>query len=234
MSPRPVAAAAPVRGRRAVRLREGETGREEILDAAAELFSQQGYTATSTRAIALAVGIKQASLYYHFASKEALLTELLAGTVTPSIRAAGELEEMPGRAAARLHALATFDVRLLCSGRWNLASLYLMPELRQPRFAAFQADRAALRSRYGRLVATAVDEGDLRADDVGLATALVFGLVESVVSLRGDRGLDADLDDLVGTVPAACLRMLGLPANRLPAVVRESTRMAAGLNGASD
>jgi AcrR family transcriptional regulator len=234
MSSRPAPATEPLRGRRPGRPREGETGREEILDAAAELFCQQGYAATSTRAVALAVGIKQASLYYHFPSKEAVLADLLAGTVTPSIRAAENLERLPGRAAARLHALATFDVGLLCSGRWNLASLYLLPELRQPRFASFQADRARLRAAYGRTVAAAVAEGDARPDDVDLATALVFGLVESVISVRGDREQGADLTDLVATVPTAALRMLGVPANRLTAVRRESTRMVAALDAGQD
>lgn len=229
MSPRPAAAADALRGRRPGRPREGDTGREEILDAAAELFSQNGYAATSTRAVALAVGIKQASLYYHFPSKEAVLAELLSGTVAPSLAAATALDALPGRAAARLHALASFDVRLLCSGRWNLAALYLLPELRQPRFAPFQEDRSRLRAAYGRLVVAAGAEGDLRGEDAGLATDLVFGLVESVISVRGDRGHGADLGDLVDGVPTACLRMLGLPGNRLAAVVRESARMGRAL-----
>lgn len=229
MSPRPAATADTGPGRRPGRPREGGTGREEILDAAAELFSQHGYAATSTRAVALAVGIKQASLYYHFPSKEAVLAELLAGTVTPSLAAAAALERVPGRAAARLHALASYDVRLLCSGRWNLAALYLLPELRQPRFAPFREDRARLRAAYGRVVGAAVAEGDLRADDVGMATDLVFGLVESVISVRGDRPHGADLTDLVDGVPVACLRMLGLPGNRLDAVRRESARMGRAL-----
>ena len=229
MSPRPAVTADPGTGRRPGRPREGGTGRAEILDAAAELFSQNGYAATSTRAVALAVGIKQASLYYHFPSKEAVLAELLVGTVAPSLEAAAALDRMPGRAAARLHALASYDVRLLCSGRWNLAALYLLPELRQPRFAPFRDDRARLRAAYGGFAAAAVTEGDLRADDAALATDLAFGLVESVIPIRGDRPHGADLSDLVDGVPTACLRMLGLPANRLAAVLRESARMGRAL-----
>src|SRR5512143_1649202 len=79
---------APVgRPRLGPRQRMGLSAREEILDAAAQLFSEQGYAGTSTRAIALAVGIKQASLYYHFANKEQMLVELLNTTVVPSLGA---------------------------------------------------------------------------------------------------------------------------------------------------
>jgi DNA-binding transcriptional regulator YbjK len=43
----------------------GSDPHEEIVDAAAEVFTQQGCAATSTRAIAEAVGVKQASLSSH-------------------------------------------------------------------------------------------------------------------------------------------------------------------------
>jgi AcrR family transcriptional regulator len=45
----------------------------DIMQIAAELFMKDGYRAVGMREIAAAVGIKTASLYYHFASKEDLL-----------------------------------------------------------------------------------------------------------------------------------------------------------------
>ena len=41
------------------------------------MFLQQGYDATSLRHIADAVGMKAGSIYYHFASKDELLAEIL-------------------------------------------------------------------------------------------------------------------------------------------------------------
>ena len=81
--------------------RPGKTAREEILDAAAELFTTHGYANTSTRRIADAVGVRQASLYHHFATKDDILDALLAGTVDEPLRLAAELlaEKGPGRAA---------------------------------------------------------------------------------------------------------------------------------------
>ena len=49
----------------------------EILDAALTLFSTGGYEATSISQIAEAVGIRKASLYSHFASKQDILDELI-------------------------------------------------------------------------------------------------------------------------------------------------------------
>ncbi|NJL89134.1 MAG: TetR/AcrR family transcriptional regulator [Coleofasciculaceae cyanobacterium SM2_1_6] len=47
-------------------------GYELILDRAETLFREQGYNQVSMRDIATATGMRQASLYYHFASKEQL------------------------------------------------------------------------------------------------------------------------------------------------------------------
>ena len=50
--------------------------RERILDVALDLFSDQGYDATSLREIAERLGVTKAALYYHFASKEDILMAL--------------------------------------------------------------------------------------------------------------------------------------------------------------
>ena len=49
----------------------------EILEAALELFSVQGFEATSIAQIAGAVGIRKASLYSHFENKQAILDALV-------------------------------------------------------------------------------------------------------------------------------------------------------------
>ena len=51
--------------------------KQEILDAALELFSVQGFEATSIAQIAGTVGIRKASLYSHFENKQAILDALV-------------------------------------------------------------------------------------------------------------------------------------------------------------
>lgn len=162
--------------------RPGKTAREEILDAAAELFTSMGYASTSTRRIADAVGVRQASLYHHFATKDDILDALLAGTVdAPVALAAGLLTEM-GPAAPRLHALVVSDVTQLCASRWNLGALYLLPELRVDRFEMFRLRRDQLRAHYRQLAQGVIAECDGPVD----AEDLPFRLVESVINRRSD------------------------------------------------
>ena len=51
--------------------------RARILDAAAALFREHGYAAVSLRAIAAEAGMRSGSIYYHFGSKEEIVTEVL-------------------------------------------------------------------------------------------------------------------------------------------------------------
>jgi AcrR family transcriptional regulator len=162
--------------------RPGKTAREEILDAAAELFTNLGYASTSTRRIADAVGMRQASLYHHFATKDDMLDALLAGTVDEPLRTAAALLSESGPAAPRLHVLVVSDVTQLCASRWNLGALYLLPELRLNRFEQFRLRRAELRARYRSLAAEVIAECDGPAD----ADDLPFRLVESVINGRSD------------------------------------------------
>ncbi|TKV28842.1 TetR/AcrR family transcriptional regulator [Arthrobacter sp. NamB2] len=182
--------AGPGRPRARQSTRPGATAREEILDAAAELFTTQGYATTSTRAIADAVGMRQSSLYHHFGTKDDILEDLLAGTVAEGLAFARAVAEVPatdGAAspAARLHAVALFDGTHLCSGRWNVGILYHLPEARDERFSGFLADRAELRGLYRNFGAAAVP-APLWPGDPQHQGELAFRLVESLVSLRAD------------------------------------------------
>ncbi len=51
--------------------------RDEILVAAAQIFSEKGFHATSMQDIAQAVNLQKASLYYHVSSKQEILVDVL-------------------------------------------------------------------------------------------------------------------------------------------------------------
>jgi AcrR family transcriptional regulator len=53
--------------------------REQILDRAADLFAARGFHGTSVQDVGAACGISGPALYRHFASKDAMLAEMLVG-----------------------------------------------------------------------------------------------------------------------------------------------------------
>ncbi|MGA2491019.1 MAG: helix-turn-helix domain-containing protein, partial [Anaerolineales bacterium] len=56
---------------------KGKRTRQEILEAAYNLFLEQGYAATSMRQIAERSGLALREIYNHFAGKEAIFAELI-------------------------------------------------------------------------------------------------------------------------------------------------------------
>ena len=172
----------PGRPRLVDRRRPGDTPADEILDAAAELFTTRGYTATSTRAIADAVGLRQASLYTHFPTKAAILVSLLDSTVEPTLDRARRLRAADRDARDTLLELATIDVEGLLVSRWNIGMLYVLPEVAGEEFAGFRAVRSELRAIYRGLVACC--RPDL--DPADPALDLPFRVVEAVIPHRQD------------------------------------------------
>ncbi|BBX33769.1 TetR family transcriptional regulator [Mycolicibacterium mageritense DSM 44476 = CIP 104973] len=204
--------------------RPGSTARDEILDAAGELFTTLGYTRTSTRTIAEAVGIRQASLYHYFRTKDDILCALLSQTVQPTLsfipslcRADPALTD-----AEHLHALALFDGRQLLSGRWNLGALYLQPEVREARLSTFWADRERLRLHYLALSKTIVAASGVH----DAAADLPFRLVESLVNMWSTP--EGRRSELPGHVADACLRVLGLPDHTIPRLRYRSCALLSG------
>jgi AcrR family transcriptional regulator len=105
--------------------------REQILDVCARLFTQHGYAATSTRDIADAVGIRQASLYYHFAGKPQILEELLARTVRPTLDLIDKIDAVAEEhgAASALYALVMIDTGTLANAPHNCGRLPQFPDV---------------------------------------------------------------------------------------------------------
>ena len=71
---------------------EGHTRREEILQAAKELFLEQGYEATTIRRIADRVGVSAPALYLYFQDKEQMMLALCDQTFGYLIVSIGEIE----------------------------------------------------------------------------------------------------------------------------------------------
>jgi TetR/AcrR family transcriptional regulator, cholesterol catabolism regulator len=63
------------------RLRRGIRTREQILNAAIDLFGSRGFAATSMKDLASAAGVRAPAFYNHFSSKERILAAALVRTL---------------------------------------------------------------------------------------------------------------------------------------------------------
>src|SRR5689334_9812143 len=69
------------------RRRDARGTRERLARAALELFTTQGYHASTTPQIAAKAGVAEGTIYRHFTSKEHLLNEIYRGAVRLLIKA---------------------------------------------------------------------------------------------------------------------------------------------------
>jgi len=162
--------------------RRGSTAREEILDASSELFTRHGFATTSTHQIAEAVGMRQASLYYHFPSKNDIFMTLLMSTIQPALDLASDLAESDESPALKLWALVAAETRILLSSNWNIGRLYQLPVLTNDEFAEYHAARAQLEGIYRGLAAQIVGEDDPRIE-------LPFHMTLAAIEMRDNTGI---------------------------------------------
>lgn len=200
----------------------GRGTQQDILAAAARVFTEVGYGGASTHRIAREARISQPTLYHYYDGKAALLLDLLMATVRPSLTFAEGQRGGDSPAEVQLAALCAYDVTLLLSGEHNLGSLYLLQELAEEQFAPFRAERTALYRCYRSLVAAVLGTDEASAHG---RASLVFGLVESVI-LR--RRTEPALDDatVAREVADAALAILGLDAAARNPVVRAGLAQA--------
>ena len=159
----------------AVRSREKET---EILDAAARLFKEKGFHATSMRDIAEAVGMQKGSLYYHIASKEELLFRISHAAINAIIARLEEIAQAPLSPTEKLRQAIENHVLTLCD-RLDLLSVFLKES--KTLTAEQQAQILERRKRYEELFEGILEEGiaagEFRAVDVPVVAAGLLGML---------------------------------------------------------
>ncbi|QTV79071.1 TetR/AcrR family transcriptional regulator [Microbacterium sp. NIBRBAC000506063] len=114
--------------------------REQILGIAAHLIARRGYSATTVRDIADEAGILSGSLYHHFASKEAILQEILRSFMTGLLERFEEIVAEDGTPRVVLdklvaHAFTTIESQPDAVGLYQNELAYLA---KQPGFEFVQ------------------------------------------------------------------------------------------------
>jgi TetR/AcrR family transcriptional regulator, cholesterol catabolism regulator len=139
------------------------------LDAAAALFWEKGYASTTTRELAAALHIRQASLYYHVANKEELLYKICVSSLEQFLAevppaAAKPIRENGATCPSIQRLIRAHVATLLKSQKRNATMLMELRALSGRR----QAHVVELRARYARLVKAVLqagrDAGEIRAD----------------------------------------------------------------------
>jgi len=163
--------------------------RKKILAAAAQIFSEKGYHATSMSDIAGAVNLQKASLYHHVDSKQEILLSLLDEALDLVIGRVSDVLAQPICANEKLHLAMDTYLQTLAERR-SLAAILLLehrslkPELQvqhQPRRDRFE-------QLWRSLIQVGVDEGIFVCADVPMATRALLGIMNWAITWYRSNG----------------------------------------------
>ncbi len=171
--------------------------RRLVLDQAARLFRERGFAETSLRDIAGACGMKTASLYYHFPSKEDIVAEVLntgianvAAEVQRRIAALGPdappADLLRAGISGHLHALLELD-------DFTGANIRIFGHVPPRVRAATMAQREQYEQMWRDLLADAAARGAIRpGTDLRLLRLLLLGAMNWTVEWHKPRRNEAD------------------------------------------
>ena len=149
---------------------------EQILNVAGSLFVEKGYAATSLAAIAAEAGLQRASLYHHFASKDAMLVEIARRYLAPLL---GVLERFAAEGRApelQLYRYLRIDLAYVLAAPYDLGALFHLPEVRDTsRFGALWDAADVIKDAWTEWIEQGAASGAFDVDDPRQAGLIVEG-----------------------------------------------------------
>jgi AcrR family transcriptional regulator len=188
--------------------------RARILDAAAKVFRENGYTGTRLTDIAVEANTQAGSLYYHFSSREDLVREVLrVGQQRTSDFVIRRVDALPPEASSidRLReAVAAHLDAVLEIGDYTAATIRILGQVPEE----IRRSTLALQRKYGEywraLVEAARVDGELRDDvDLYACRMLLFGAMNASPDwFHPDQPKGLTVEDLEGQYAAVFLEGL--------------------------
>lgn len=157
--------------------------RDDILDAAAQVFRQKGYHGASMQDVAAAVKLQKASLYHHVTSKQEILLALLDRALGMLTQHIASIAAAPLPPDQKLRAMIRGYLDDL-SQNSDLASVLLFEHRSLDRKA--HARHVPQRDRFEALWRSVLDEGvragSFEVADTGLAVRALMGVMNWTVT----------------------------------------------------
>ena len=169
--------------------------RDEILEAATQIFSQKGFHATSMQDIAEAVNLQKASLYHHISSKQEILVEVLDRAIDLLIERMQEVMALPLPSDEKLRRAMQVYLCSLLEHRDVAAVLLLEHRSLEPELLARHIPRRdRFEGLWRELLQEGLSTGFFDCADPALASRALLGVVNWTITwYRPDGSLSAEM-----------------------------------------
>jgi len=164
----------------------------QIIEAAARVFAERGFHGATTQDIADVLGIKQASLYYYFSSKEAALELVCLRGVEGFFEAAKAIAARPESARERLALLINSHLSPLVD-RADFVKVFLNERQHLPTESRRRIGRwsRGLERIFEEVIKEGIANGEFRAAlDPRIATLATLGMCNAVSSWQRNENAD--------------------------------------------
>ena len=168
--------------------------REDILEAAAQVFRQKGFHGTSMQDIATAVSLQKASLYHHVSSKQEILLALLDRALELLLERISSISNQDIPADAKLQQMVRAYLGILADNT-DLSSVLLFEHRSLERKQ--HARHGPNRDKFEALWRTVLEEGVaarlFKCDDPALTTRAILGILNWTITwYRPEGALEID------------------------------------------
>lgn len=160
--------------------KDGDIRKQELLDAAFELFCENGYDKTSVNSIIEKVGVSKGAFYYYFKSKKEVMDTLIIQEVEkliPPIQALADNDTMT--AVEKMNELVNIAQSFRINNAEKHKSIHEMLYLHEDR----ESEKRMLREmeekvspHYTKIIEQGIKEGTIHTDYPDLFTDFIFAM----------------------------------------------------------
>lgn len=156
----------------------GKTKKQIIFEAAAFLFREKGYSATSMRDLADKVNLKASSLYNHISSKEEILREICFANAQRFEEGMQEVEQMQGSASEKVRALLRLHIQIATEDVTSVTAFNdEWRHLNEPHLSEFKSMRRSYESRFQAIIEAGINNREFKSLDSFTALYTIFSSV---------------------------------------------------------
>ena len=157
--------------------------REDILEAAAQVFRQKGFHGASMNDIAEAVNLQKASLYHHVSSKQEILFELLDRALELLLDRIAPIASQPISADERLRLMIREYLQILAENT-DLSAVLLFEHrsLEGKQHARHVPNRDKFEALWRNVLADGVRTKKFVCDDIPLTTRAILGITNWTIT----------------------------------------------------
>jgi TetR/AcrR family transcriptional regulator, cholesterol catabolism regulator len=170
------------------------TKKDTIVAAAAALFREKGFAASSMRDLADKVGVEAASLYNHIKSKSEILQDICFNVANRFMTHLEKVETGNTSAIGKIETILRFHIHSMIH---NYEEVYVSDRewkhLEDPYLSNFQTLRRTYRKRFAAIIEEGIKNKELKNIDAPTAVLIMLHAVAGIESWhRSTQKIDAD------------------------------------------